>query len=206
MALKRYDEVLGSCDAYLARETADRRDPGDPRPGPGRPAGLLRRDRRLHPGPRAAARPRARRRGPGCSTTAAGPTTSPTPPGWPWTTSRRRCGWSTEQGDALAGRGLARVRLGDWRPAVADAEAAVRLAQAAPAGRATAPTPAARPTSTPPGSTPRPSSSPPPRSPARASAACPSTAPTAPAPSTCSSRPSRRPPRTSGPGSWTTPR
>ncbi len=34
-----------------------------------------------------------------------------------------------EQSDAHAGRGLARVRLGDWRPAVADAEAAIRLAR-----------------------------------------------------------------------------
>ena len=32
------------------------------------------------------------------------------------------------QSDALAGRGLARVRLGEWRPAVADAEASLRLA------------------------------------------------------------------------------
>ena len=31
---------------------------------------------------------------------------------------------------ALAGRGLARIRLGDWRTAVADAEASVRLAKA----------------------------------------------------------------------------
>jgi len=32
------------------------------------------------------------------------------------------------QSDALAGRGLARVRLGEWRPAIADAEASLRLA------------------------------------------------------------------------------
>ena len=32
-----------------------------------------------------------------------------------------------DQSDALAGRGLARIRLGDWGPAMADAEAAVRL-------------------------------------------------------------------------------
>ena len=38
------------------------------------------------------------------------------------------------QGDALCGRGLARVRLGDWRPAVEDAEAGVRQARAASAG------------------------------------------------------------------------
>lgn len=33
-----------------------------------------------------------------------------------------------DQADALGGRALARIRLGDWRPAVTDAEAAVRLA------------------------------------------------------------------------------
>src|SRR5271166_4395804 len=37
-----------------------------------------------------------------------------------------------DQSDALGGRGLARIRLGQWRPAVADAEAAVRLARVAP--------------------------------------------------------------------------
>jgi serine/threonine protein kinase/tetratricopeptide (TPR) repeat protein len=35
------------------------------------------------------------------------------------------------QSDALAGRGLARVRLGEWRTAVADAEASLRLAASA---------------------------------------------------------------------------
>ncbi len=38
------------------------------------------------------------------------------------------------QSDAYSGRGLARIRLGDWRPAVADAEAGIRHAQAADAG------------------------------------------------------------------------
>ena len=38
------------------------------------------------------------------------------------------------QGDALCGRGLARVRLGQWRPAVEDAEAGIRQARAASAG------------------------------------------------------------------------
>ena len=37
-----------------------------------------------------------------------------------------------DQSDALGGRGLARIRLGQWRPALADAEAAVRLAHASP--------------------------------------------------------------------------
>ena len=69
---------------------------------------------------------------PGCSTAAAGPTTSPTPPAWRWPTSRRRCKLVKDQSEAHGGRGLARIRLGQWRPAVADAEAAVRLARVAP--------------------------------------------------------------------------
>ena len=36
-----------------------------------------------------------------------------------------------DQSDALAGRGLARIRLGEWRPAIADAEASIRLAASA---------------------------------------------------------------------------
>ena len=41
-----------------------------------------------------------------------------------------------DQSDALAGRGLARIRLGEWRPAIADAEASIRLAaSASPAAR-----------------------------------------------------------------------
>ncbi len=35
------------------------------------------------------------------------------------------------QSDAYSGRGLARIRLGDWRPAVADAEAAIRRSREA---------------------------------------------------------------------------
>ena len=37
-----------------------------------------------------------------------------------------------EQSDAVAGRGLARIRLGQWRLAVADAEAAVRSVKTSP--------------------------------------------------------------------------
>ena len=36
------------------------------------------------------------------------------------------------QSDALAGRGLARIRLGEWRPALADADASLRLAESSP--------------------------------------------------------------------------
>ena len=111
---------------------AHRRDPGDPRPGPGGSAELLRRDLRLHPGDRAA---------------------SPTSIRQPRTRLLNRRGWAyhfadaprlalddfeaslkliEDQSDALGGRGLARIRLGDWRPAVADADAAVRLVKTMP--------------------------------------------------------------------------
>jgi hypothetical protein len=39
-----------------------------------------------------------------------------------------------DQADAYGGRGLARIRLGDWRAAVADAEAGIRQGQRASAG------------------------------------------------------------------------
>jgi serine/threonine protein kinase/tetratricopeptide (TPR) repeat protein len=38
-----------------------------------------------------------------------------------------------DQADALGGRGLARIRLGLWQPALRDAEAAIRLAKSSPA-------------------------------------------------------------------------
>jgi tetratricopeptide (TPR) repeat protein len=41
-----------------------------------------------------------------------------------------------DQSDAYGGRGLARIRLGEWRPAVLDAEAAIRQAQVTSAGPA----------------------------------------------------------------------
>ena len=83
MALKRYDEVLGSCDAYLASE--------QPTVEILEIRGLARLARQDYSGAIAdytralesAARPGPRRPGPGCSTSAAGPTTSPMPPGWP---------------------------------------------------------------------------------------------------------------------------
>ena len=96
------------------------------------------------------------------------------------------------QGDALCGRGLARVRLGQWRPAVEDAEAGVRHARAASASSLiedASPT-RPRPSSTAPGSTPRPSSSRHRTSADRASAPWPSIADIAPEPWTCSTRPS----------------
>ena len=131
MELKRYDEVLASANAYLARGKPIGRDLRDPRPGPRGAAGSRRGDRRLQPGPRAHAGPRPAQR------------------------SRllNRRGWAYQyadaprlaladfeeslrlepnQSEALGGRGLARIRLGDWRPAVTDAEAAIRQA---PRGR-----------------------------------------------------------------------
>jgi tetratricopeptide (TPR) repeat protein len=133
MALKRFDDVLGSCDAYLAKE---------------KPSveileirGLARVARRNHAsaisdytqalGLRADLDQQARIR------------------------LLNRRGWAyhfadaprlaledfdaslklkSDQSDALGGRGLARIRLGDWAPAVADADAAVRLVKTASPG------------------------------------------------------------------------
>src|SRR4029077_17777296 len=41
-----------------------------------------------------------------------------------------------DQSGAYGGRGLARIRLGEWRPAVIDAEAGIRQARGASAGSA----------------------------------------------------------------------
>ena len=183
---------------------ADGRGPGDPRPGPGRPAVLLRGDRRLHPGDRAETRPRPGDEGPPAQPSRLGLSASPTHRGWPWTTSRRRSSWSGDQGDALAGRGLARIRLGDWRAAVADAEAAVRLAKARPATGDDARSPAPGPPQRRPDLLPRPSSSPPARSAARASAPSAAIAVIAPAPWTCFSKCSGSSPSPSAPGSCQT--
>ncbi|MFI5454072.1 MAG: protein kinase [Isosphaerales bacterium] len=128
VALKRFDDVLSSCDAYLARE---------------KPTieileirGLARVARQNYSGAIA-------------DYTRALDLRSDLDSG---TRSRllNRRGWAyhfadaprlaldefeaslkldKDQSDAHAGRGLARVRLGDWRNAVADAEAAVRLAR-----------------------------------------------------------------------------
>src|SRR5262249_44815067 len=129
MELKRYDEVLGACDAYLAR---------------GRPVaevfeirGLARRARRDNTAAIAdfhraielahAADPATRSR------------------------LFRQRGWAhyfadaprlaladfeeallpdPNRGDAYGGRGLARIRLGLWRPAVADAETGLQHSRA----------------------------------------------------------------------------
>jgi tetratricopeptide (TPR) repeat protein len=129
MELKRYDEVLRSCDAYLAC---------------GRPSaevfeirGLARRARRDNTAAVADFH-RAIELAPASD---------------PATRSRlfRQRGWAhyfadaprlaladfeeslrlePNRGDAYGGRGLARIRLGQWRPAVSDAEAGLRHARA----------------------------------------------------------------------------
>ena len=128
MALKRYDEVVASCDAYLARE--------QPTIEVLEIRGLARVDRQNYSGaiadythaielktdldPETKARLLDHR-------------------GWAYhladaprlalddfVESLRLTG---DHSEALAGRGLARIRLGDWRAAVADAEASVRLAK-----------------------------------------------------------------------------
>ena len=161
MALKRYDEVLGSCDAYLAGEK--------PTVEVLEIRGLARLARQDYSGAIADYTPGPRVCGP--TRTAETRTRLLNHRGWAYHFAdapglalddfEASLKLDKDQSDALAGRGLARVRLGEWRPAVADAEAALRLADAGVRRRGRSRRPPARPTSTPPGSTPRPSSSPP---------------------------------------------
>ncbi|WP_165219578.1 serine/threonine-protein kinase [Aquisphaera insulae] len=129
LALRRYDAVLASCDAYLAREqpTLDILEI----------RGLARFARRDFPGAIS-------------DCTRAVELRSDLAPA-PRSRLLNQRGWAYHmadaprlaledfetslklvagQADAHAGRGLARVRLGDWKAAVADAEDAVRLAGA----------------------------------------------------------------------------
>ena len=191
--LKRYDEVLRSCEAYLAR--------GKPTVGVLEVRGLAHVARKdyvaaigdftqaieIRPDPEPNVRTRLYNQR-----------------GWAYHFAdaprlaladfEKSLVLTPDQSDALGGRGLARIRLGLWQPALQDADAAVRLA-----GRVLPhPTRIARHSprrsSTPRASTPRPSSTPPGRSAARARKPSSSTAVTAPAPSTCSSTPSSRSP------------
>ena len=127
LKLRRYDEVIRSCDAALAmgKKSAvlyelrglahaaprrlPRRDPGL-RPSPGDPP----------------------RRRPVARSAAAGRTWSSTRPSWPWSTSRRRSSSIRPMRDAYNGRGTAHAQLGDHRAAVADAREALRLGRASP--------------------------------------------------------------------------
>lgn len=130
MALKQFDEVIDSCDAYLARE--------QPTIEVLEIRGLARVDRqryssaiadythaielRLDLDPATKARLLDHR-------------------GWAYQLAdaprlalddfAAALELTGDHAEALAGRGLARIRLGDWRAAVADAEASVRLAQEA---------------------------------------------------------------------------
>ena len=135
LALNRYGEVLSSCQIYLARET--------PTVEILEMSGLARlatkdhsgaiddftRALGLRPEPTVAARVRLLNRR-----------------GWAhhFTDAPRLAHGDfeaslhlvTDQSDALGGRGLARIRLGHWRSAVADAEAAVKLARVSLAANA----------------------------------------------------------------------
>jgi hypothetical protein len=135
MALKRFDDVLGSCDAYLAKEK--------PTVEILEIRGLARVARRNHSGAISD------------YTQALGLHGNLDPQTRVRLLNRR--GWAyhfadaprlaledfdaslklkAEQSDALGGRGLARIRLGDWAPAVADADAAVRLVKTESLGEA----------------------------------------------------------------------
>ena len=135
MELKRYDAVLASADAYLAR--------GKPIAPILEIRGLARVQRRdyiraiadynraleLQPGSEPARRARLLNLR-----------------GWAYHCAdapklaladfEESLGLEPNQGDAYGGRGLARIRLGHWRPAVADAEAALGQLRAASAGSA----------------------------------------------------------------------
>jgi eukaryotic-like serine/threonine-protein kinase len=128
MELKRYDEVLASADTYIAR--------GKPSAKVFEIRGLAREARREY----------------ALAVADFNRALELTPDGEPPQRSRllNLRGWAYQfadsprmalpdfedslrlvphQSDALGGRALARVRLGQWQPAVADAEAAVRLAK-----------------------------------------------------------------------------
>lgn len=131
MALKRYGEVLGSCDAFLAREK--------PTVEVLEIRGLARLARRnysgaiddytqailLRPSPDAEMKARLLNRRGWAHHFADAPRLARDD-------FEASLKLKPDQSDALAGRGLARVRLGEWRPAVADAEASVRRAESTP--------------------------------------------------------------------------
>jgi eukaryotic-like serine/threonine-protein kinase len=131
LALNRHGEVLSSCQTYLAREkpTVEILEmSGLARLAAEDHAGAIddfTRALGLHPEPALAVKTRLlNRRG-----WAHHFTDAPRLALFDFEASLRLV---KDQSDALGGRGLARIRLGQWRPAVADAEAAVRLARAAP--------------------------------------------------------------------------
>jgi tetratricopeptide (TPR) repeat protein len=135
MALKRFEDVLGSCDAYLAKEK--------PTVAILEIRGLARVAHQNHSGAisdytqalglRAEIDPEARvrllnRRGWAYHFANA--------PGLALEDFDASLKLKTDQSDALSGRGLARIRVGDWASALADAEAAVRLVKTERLGEA----------------------------------------------------------------------
>jgi tetratricopeptide (TPR) repeat protein len=131
MALKRYDDVLVSCDAYLARE--------QPTVEILEISGLARLTTENYPG--------------AISDLTRAIATLPEPQPEVKTRLLNRRGWAyhfadaprlaladfeaslklvDDQSDAFCGRGLARIRLGQWRLAVADADTAIRLTRLTP--------------------------------------------------------------------------
>ena len=192
MELKRYDAVLASADAYLAR--------GKPIAEILEIRGLAHQARRnytaaiadfnraldLAPAAEPAQRSRLlNRRGWGYQYADA--------PRLALSDFEESLRLEPNQSGAYGGRGLARIRLGEWRPAVErrrgrnppGSRGERRLGQRRrPRGYRS------RPSSTPQGSTPRPSSSPPRTSAARANGPWPSIAAIAPAPWNCSIKPS----------------
>jgi tetratricopeptide (TPR) repeat protein len=126
MALKRYDEVLGSCDAYLSREK--------PTVEVLEIRGLARLARRELSGA-IADFTRAIELRPDLAPTVKARLLNGR--GWAYHFAdatrlaledfEASLTLVADQAEAHAGRGFARVRLGDWKAAVADAEAALRL-------------------------------------------------------------------------------
>ena len=135
MALKQFDEVIDSCDAYLARE--------QPTVEVLEIRGLARLDRQRYSGAiadythaielRADLDPATRARLLDHRGWAFHLADAPRLALDDFAASLKLTG---DHAEALSGRGLARIRLGDWRAAVADAEASVRLAKAASRERA----------------------------------------------------------------------
>ena len=131
LAQNRYPEVLSSCKSYLAREkpTVEILEmSGLARLAAEDHAGAIddfTRALGLRPEPSVAARVRLlNRRGWAHHFTDA--------PRLALSDFEASLALEKDQSDALGGRGLARIRLGQWRPAVADAEAAVRQARVSP--------------------------------------------------------------------------
>jgi tetratricopeptide (TPR) repeat protein len=139
MAMKRFDQVMDSCDAYLAREK--------PTVEILEIRGLARVARRNRSGAISDYTQALELR---ADLDAATRTRLLNHRGWAYQFAdaprlafedfEASLKLDKDQSDALGGRGLARIRLGEWRLAIADAESAVRLVNAMPIGDAGAET------------------------------------------------------------------